>query len=53
MWNLEKWYRWTYVQSGNRDTDTENKLMDTKGEGELGWIGRLGLTYIYYNVWNK
>ena len=31
---------------GNRDTD-----MDTKREsGEVGWIGRLGLTYIdYYN----
>ena len=40
MWNLGKWYRWTYVQSGNRDTDTENKLMDTKGEEEVGWIGR-------------
>ena len=32
MWNLEKWYRSTYVQSRNRDTDVENKHMDTKGE---------------------
>ena len=40
MWNLEKWYRWTYAQNGNRDTYTENKLMDAKGEGEVGWIGR-------------
>ena len=30
MWNLEKWYRWTYLQSRNTDTDTENKGMDTK-----------------------
>ena len=50
MWNLEKWYRWTCVQSGNRDTDRENTFVDSKGEGEVGWIGRLGLTYIYYNV---
>ena len=36
MWNLEKWYRWTSLQSRNRDTDVENKLMDTKGE-RGGW----------------
>ena len=36
MWNLEKWHRWTYLQSRNRDTDVENKRMDTKG-GREGW----------------
>ena len=37
MWNLEKWYRWTYLQSRNRDTDVENKHMDTKGgKGRVG-----------------
>ena len=35
-WDLEKWYRWTYLQSRNRDTDAENKHMDTKG-GKVGW----------------
>ena len=35
MWNLEKWYRWTILQSRNRVTDVENKLMVTKGAG--GW----------------
>ena len=30
MWNLEKWYRQTYLQSRSRDTDIENKHMDTK-----------------------
>ena len=34
MWNLEKWYRWTYLQSRDRDTDIENKPMDTKGGRE-------------------
>ena len=49
MWNLEKWYRWTDLQSRNRDTDIENKCMDTKGErGGVGGIGRLGLTHIHY-----
>ena len=23
MWNLEKWYRWSYLQSRNGDTDRE------------------------------
>ena len=32
IWNLEKWYRWSYLQNRNRDTDIENKCMDTKGE---------------------
>ena len=31
MWNLEKWYRGTSLQGRNRDTDVENKCMDTKG----------------------
>ena len=53
MWNLEKWYRWTGLQGRNRDTDVENKHMDTKGGKWWGagvvvwWIGRLGLTYIH------
>ena len=48
MCNLEKWHRWTYLQSRNRDTEVENKCMDTKGEGGVGWIGKWGLTYIHY-----
>ena len=39
MWNLGKWYRWTYLQSRNRDTQVGNKCMDTKGEegGGMDW----------------
>ena len=36
QWNLEKWYRRTYLQSRNRDIDVENKCMDTK-ERKKGW----------------
>ena len=32
MWNLKKWYKWTYIQNRNRPTDIENKPMVTKGE---------------------
>ena len=35
MWNLEKWGKWTYLQNRNRDTEEENKLMNTKGA--RGW----------------
>ena len=52
VWNLEKLYRWTYLQSRNRDTDLEYKCMDTE-EGGSGWIGRLRLTYIHYYVENR
>ena len=35
--NLEKWYRRTYLKGRNRDTDIENRLVDTElGEGESG-----------------
>ena len=48
VWNLEKWCRWSYLQSRNRDKDVEKKYMDTKGDKEVGGIGRLELTYIHY-----
>ena len=34
IWNLEKWYCWTYLKGKNGDTDVENGLVDTVGEGE-------------------
>ena len=38
--DLKKWYTWTYLQIINRLTDTEKKLMVTKGIvgwGEINW----------------
>ena len=32
MWNLKRWYKWTYMQNRNRPTDIENKFMVTKEE---------------------
>ena len=32
MWNLKKWYKWTYLWNRNRLRDTENKFMATKGK---------------------
>ena len=50
MWNLEKWYRLTYLQGRNRDTEVENGHVDTEGEEEGKQIGRLVLTCIHYHV---
>ena len=39
MWNLKKnWYRQSYLQGRNRDTDVENKSMDTN-RGGMNWNG--------------
>ena len=46
MCNIEKWYRGTYLQGRNRDTEVENKCMDSKGPKRM-W-DELGLTYIHY-----
>ena len=35
MWNIEKLYRWSYLQSRSRDTDVK-KIRLPKGKG-IGW----------------
>ena len=35
MWNLEKWYRWMYLQARSRDADALNRRVNTGGRG--GW----------------
>ena len=47
----KKWYRPHYLPSINRDSDGENGVMDTAGEGEGGtnWESSLEI-YIYHNV---
>ena len=42
IWNLEKWFRWTYLQGRKRNTDGENRCMDA-GESRGGWT--LGLAH--------
>ena len=48
IWNLEKWYWWTYLQGRKRDSDTENRLMDVEGEveGGMNWESSIGI-YIW------
>ena len=45
MWNLEKWYKWTYLQIRNRVTDAKNKLLVTrvKKRGGVSWETGVGI----------
>ena len=46
---IPEYGRRSYLQSRNRDTDTENKYIDTKEmEGWVEGIGKLGLTHKHY-----
>ena len=36
-WNIEKWYRWTYLQCRNREADLENRYVDTRRGSGGGW----------------
>ena len=51
MWNLKKLIQ-TILFTKQRDTDVENKRMDTKGEwgvgGEVNWEIGIDMTYMYY-----
>ena len=42
MWNLEKWYRRTYLQGRNRDAYVEDGYVDTVGQGEGGMNWEMG-----------
>ena len=54
MWNVKKWYRWTYLQSRKRGTDVENKGSDTKGvKVAVGWIRKSGRIDIHFYVQNR
>ena len=39
VWNLERWYWWTYLQDSSGDADIENGFVDTveEGEGRTNW----------------
>ena len=37
VWDLEKWYRWTYLQDKNRDEDLGNEHVDPRGSWGVDW----------------
>ena len=50
IWNLGKWYRWTYLRGRNRATDIENGLVGTAGAAERAWTEGGALRYIWHHV---
>ena len=36
IWNLERCYQWSYMQGSKRDTDVNNRIWDSVGEGKGG-----------------
>ena len=38
IWNLERWYQWSYMKGSKGDTDVNSRLLDSMGEGESGII---------------
>ena len=52
MWNLENWYRWTYLQGRSRHRCGEQTWAHRK-EARMWWIGRLDLPNVYCHVWNR
>ena len=50
MWNLEKQYRWTYVQGRDRVTGVDNRRVYTVWGGKGGMNGETGITYIHHPV---
>ena len=55
IWNLERWYWWSYFQGNSGDIDIENRLMDTAGWVERRSVGcmervtwKLTLPYVNY-----
>ena len=52
MWNLEKWYRWSYLQIRNRDIERANMWISRGGEGGGGMNWRTWI-YIYTLLYIK
>ena len=38
IWNLERWYQWSYMWGNKGDRDVNNRILDSVGEGEGGMI---------------
>ena len=50
MWNLEKRYRWTYLQGKIRVSVMDKRIMDTAGKERMDWIESVALKYTDYHV---
>ena len=49
VWNLERWYRQSYVQDSKGDTDVKDRHLDTVG-GKGGMIWENNIENIYITI---
>ena len=49
IWNLERQYRWSYLQGSKGDADIKNRPLVTVGEGkgEMTWESSIETCYFY------
>ena len=38
IWNLERWYQWSYMWGNKGDRDVNNRILDSVGEGDAVMI---------------
>ena len=50
MWNLKKWYKWTYLQHKSRLTDRKQTHGYYGESGESGESDKLGLWVYRYTL---
>ena len=41
------------MRDNKRDTGVKNRLLDSVGEGGVGWFERIALKHVYYHMWNR
>ena len=51
VWNLEKWYCWSYLQGRNRHR-CRQWTWGPAGKERVAWIERLALACTHWRVWN-
>ena len=50
IWNLERWYWWSYMQGSKGDTDVKKDFWTQWEKEMVGWFERIALKHIYYHM---
>ena len=50
IWNLERWYQWSYMLGSKGDTDVKNRLLDSEGKdkGGMTWENSIETCILSY-----
>ena len=53
IWNLERWYQWSYMWGNKGDTDVNNRLLDSWEKVRVGLFERIALKHVHYHMKNR